>query len=75
MDSNSCFVQLRKYFQQNPGAWVLFESYLQAEIMDTYKQLANTETKPNTTEQCRGKAAFIKKFLSVRVEPTTGPLT
>lgn len=61
----SSSVQLQKWVADNKGGWAIISAYLQDELEDTYKKLANLQTTPVETEQHRGKAAFIGKLLNL----------
>ena len=65
----SSSVQLNKWLMDNAGGWAVVSAYLQDELMDTYKKLANIDTTPVVTEQLRGKATFIKKLLGLNLKP------
>jgi hypothetical protein len=45
--------------------WQRFELWLEAEMVDTYRALANTSTDHDRTQQLRGRAAFIDVLLTL----------
>lgn len=65
----SSTVQFNKWLADNSGGWAVISAYLQDELEDTYKKLANLQTTPVETEQHRGKAAFISKLLGLNKKP------
>lgn len=65
----SSSVQFNKWLLDNSGGWAVITAYLQDELSDTYKKLANLQTTPVETEQHRGKAAFITKLLNLNKKP------
>lgn len=65
----SSSVQLQKWVSDNSGGWAVITAYLQDELNDTYKKLANLDTTPVVTEQLRGKATFISKLLNLYKVP------
>lgn len=46
--------------------WSLVEHWLEQELMDTYRKLANPETDAAETERLRGRAQFILLLLDLK---------
>lgn len=46
--------------------WSLFEEWLEGELMDCYKALANPATSEAETERLRGRAQFISLLLGFK---------
>lgn len=46
--------------------WSLVEHWLEQELMDTYRKLANPETDAAETERLRGRAQFINLLLDLK---------
>lgn len=46
--------------------WAAFESWLNSELMDVYKELAGMGTDAATTERLRGRAHFIQLLLDFK---------
>lgn len=65
----SSSVQLQKWVADNKGSWAIVMAWLQDELEDSYKKLANLDTTPVVTEQLRGKASFINKMLNLYKTP------
>ena len=51
------------------GVWAEVEKMLQEDLLDAYKNLAKLDSTRETTEQYRGRAAYIGKLLALKNQP------
>lgn len=51
------------------GVWAEVEKMLQEDLLDAYKNLAKLDSTRETTEQYRGRAAYIGKLLALKNRP------
>lgn len=51
------------------GVWAEVEKMLQEDLLDAYKNLAKLDSTRESTEQYRGRAAYIGKLLALKNRP------
>ena len=51
------------------GVWAEVEKMLEDDLLDAYKNLAKLDSTRESTEQYRGRAAYIGKLLALKNSP------
>lgn len=70
MDVIKAAAELKRMLAVQPGDAQLWKDYLEAELQDAYKLLANLSTNQEDTCHIRGRVTFINKLLGYINRPT-----